>query len=163
MWKPLYILREATILIKRWRQHYNTLRPHSSVAGLRNDLASAGRSDLRCVSVSPSGRPRSPELYQQVEHPDGANHSCQHRSNTYRLPKCSQGGSRNTLGICRGDAVEALKGKDRSTDKEAKEATGATIVRQISPGQDVTMDYRQERIVIETDPKTENIFRAYCG
>lgn len=26
-----YTLREATILIERWRQHYNTLRPHSSL------------------------------------------------------------------------------------------------------------------------------------
>ncbi len=26
-----YTLTEATILIERWRQHYNTLRPHSSL------------------------------------------------------------------------------------------------------------------------------------
>jgi len=26
-----YTLREATILIERWRQYYNTLRPHSSL------------------------------------------------------------------------------------------------------------------------------------
>lgn len=66
-------------------------------------------------------------------------------------------------GICRSDAATALTGKDRLTDEQAKEATGATIVRQISPGQGVTMDYRQERVTIETDPKTGKIFRAYCG
>ena len=26
-----YTLREATILIERWRRHYNTIRPHSSL------------------------------------------------------------------------------------------------------------------------------------
>ena len=26
-----YTLKEAQILIKRWRQHYNTIRPHSSL------------------------------------------------------------------------------------------------------------------------------------
>lgn len=41
--------------------------------------------------------------------------------------------------------------------------TGATIVRQIAPGQGATMDYRQERVTIETDPKTGKIIRAFCG
>ena len=26
-----YSLKEATVLIERWRQHYNTIRPHSSL------------------------------------------------------------------------------------------------------------------------------------
>ncbi|MER5173775.1 transposase, partial [Thioclava sp. CPCC 100088] len=29
--KVFYTLREAQILIERWRQHYNTVRPHSSL------------------------------------------------------------------------------------------------------------------------------------
>jgi hypothetical protein len=41
--------------------------------------------------------------------------------------------------------------------------TGATIVRQVKPGDPVTMDFRQERITIETDPDTGKIIRAYCG
>jgi hypothetical protein len=49
------------------------------------------------------------------------------------------------------------------TDAEAKRLTGATIVRQINPGDAVTMDFRQERITIETDRKTGRIVRAYCG
>jgi hypothetical protein len=36
---------------------------------------------------------------------------------------------------CRPDAAKALTGKTRLTDKQAKKMTGATIVRQISPGQ----------------------------
>ena len=66
-------------------------------------------------------------------------------------------------GACSADAAEALAGKARSSDAEAQQITGATIVRQIRPGQGVTMDYRKERVTIETDPKTGRIIRAYCG
>ncbi|MBB6485933.1 I78 family peptidase inhibitor [Rhizobium lusitanum] len=66
-------------------------------------------------------------------------------------------------GICRGDAAKALIGKKRVTDGAARRLTGASIVRQINPGQGVTMDYRQERVTIETNPKTRRIIRAYCG
>ncbi len=66
-------------------------------------------------------------------------------------------------GACSEDAAEALAGKARVSDAEAQQATGATIVRQIRPGQGVTMDYRKERVTIETDPKTGRIIRAYCG
>ncbi|CAH1649188.1 Peptidase inhibitor I78 family protein [Hyphomicrobiales bacterium] len=66
-------------------------------------------------------------------------------------------------GLCRVDAAEALKGSARLTDERAKETTGATLVRQIAPGQGVTMDYRQERVTIETDSRTGKILRAFCG
>jgi hypothetical protein len=59
--------------------------------------------------------------------------------------------------------VERLFGMDRISDAQAMKLTGATIVRQIRPGQGVTMDYRQERVTIETDPKTGKILRAMCG
>ncbi|GAA5235174.1 hypothetical protein FOZ76_23295 [Verticiella sediminum] len=68
-----------------------------------------------------------------------------------------------TPGICQRDAADALAGRDRLTDEQAKQASGASIVRQIAPGQAVTMDYRQERVTIETDPKTGKIVRAFCG
>lgn len=67
------------------------------------------------------------------------------------------------LGICRSDAAEALTGINRLTDEQAKQLTGATIVRQVAPNQGVTMDYRQERLTIATDPKTNKIIRATCG
>lgn len=66
-------------------------------------------------------------------------------------------------GLCQRDAAQALAGKKRLTDEQAKQATGASIVRQIGPGQVVTMDYRQERVTIETDPRTGKIVRASCG
>ena len=65
--------------------------------------------------------------------------------------------------LCRPAAAEALAGKDRVGDAEAKRLTGASIVRQIQPGQGVTLDYRRERVTIETDPKTDKIVRAFCG
>ena len=72
-------------------------------------------------------------------------------------------GDSAAAGICRGEAAEALTGIDRLTDAQTRQMTGATIVRQIAPGQGVTMDYRQERVTIETDPKTGKIIRAFCG
>lgn len=66
-------------------------------------------------------------------------------------------------GICDRAAADALIGKRRISDNRAKRLTGATIVRQIKPGQGVTMDYRQERVTIETDPRTGRILRAMCG
>lgn len=66
-------------------------------------------------------------------------------------------------GICKKDVAETLAGKDRLTDAAAMQLTGATIVRQVKPGDPVTMDFRQERITIETDATTGKISRAYCG
>ncbi|TKT80307.1 I78 family peptidase inhibitor [Aquamicrobium sp. LC103] len=66
-------------------------------------------------------------------------------------------------GPCKPEAAEALVGKDRVTDEEAKQLTGATSVRQIKPGDPVTMDFRQERVTIETDESTGKIVRASCG
>ncbi len=65
--------------------------------------------------------------------------------------------------LCKPNAAEALAGKRRITNAKARRITGASIVRQIRPGQGVTMDYRRERVTIETHPKTRRILRAYCG
>lgn len=66
-------------------------------------------------------------------------------------------------GICKREAAEALVGKDRISDADAMKLTGSTIVRQIKPGDGVTMDFREERVTIETDPATGKITRAMCG
>ncbi len=71
--------------------------------------------------------------------------------------------ARVRAGVCNPAAAAALAGKNEISDRKAKRLTGATIVRQIKPGQGVTMDYRQERITIETDDKTGKIVRAFCG
>lgn len=64
---------------------------------------------------------------------------------------------------CRPEAAQALTGQNAIGDAEARRLTGASLVRQIQPGQPVTMDYRLERVTIETDSKTGKIVRASCG
>jgi hypothetical protein len=64
---------------------------------------------------------------------------------------------------CRAEAAQALAGRARISDAEAKQLTGASIVRQVAPGQPVTMDFRPDRVTIETDPATGRIVRASCG
>lgn len=66
-------------------------------------------------------------------------------------------------GLCDRAAAEALAGRKRVSDDEARKLTGASIVRQIAPNSPVTMDFRQERVTLETDPATDTISRAYCG
>lgn len=66
-------------------------------------------------------------------------------------------------GICKPEAAAALVGKDRISDADAMKLTGATIVRQIKPGDGATMDLRQERVTVETDEATGKITRAMCG
>ena len=56
-----YGLKEAQILIERWRHHDNTVRPHSSLgyrppAPKRSCLAHPARAST-CVPVDPDGRP----------------------------------------------------------------------------------------------------------
>ncbi len=66
-------------------------------------------------------------------------------------------------GLCDRDAAAALVGKAAMSDAEAQKLTGASSVRQVRPGDAVTMDFRQERLTIETDPATNRITRAVCG
>jgi len=66
-------------------------------------------------------------------------------------------------GTCKPEAAQALVGRDRVTDEQAKQLTGATIVRQVKPGDPVTMDFREDRVTIETDADTGKIVRATCG
>jgi hypothetical protein len=81
--------------------------------------------------------------------------ACQHTAPASANP--------NTPSMCRPEAAQALVGKDAISDAEARRLTGAGLVRQIQPGQPVTLDFRQERITIETDAKTRRIVRASCG
>lgn len=66
-------------------------------------------------------------------------------------------------GLCRAEAANALAGKKRVDDAAARQLTGATIVRQVRPGDPVQQDLVNTRLTIETDPKTDTIVRAYCG
>lgn len=66
-------------------------------------------------------------------------------------------------GPCRPEAASQLVGRPKPTDAAARQLTGATAVRQIAPGQPVTMDYSPARVTIETDPRTGRVVRAACG
>ena len=66
-------------------------------------------------------------------------------------------------GACNAEAAQRLVGQARPNDAEAMRQTGATSVRQIAPGDPVTMDFRQERVTIETDKVTGRVTRAMCG
>jgi hypothetical protein len=66
-------------------------------------------------------------------------------------------------GRCDPVAARALVGKPKRTDEAAKQGTGATIVRQIAPGQPVTHDYRDNRVTLETDPTSGLVVEATCG
>jgi len=66
-------------------------------------------------------------------------------------------------GICNPEAAQQLIGKPRVTDAQAKEQTGASLVRQIAPGQPVTQDYIDARVTIETDPASGLVVQVRCG
>lgn len=84
------------------------------------------------------------------------------------LAGCQSGGQtepapEQAAGLCRADGAAALAGRDRMTDTQLMAATGAASVRQITPGSPVTMDYRAERVTVETDPASGRIVEARCG
>jgi hypothetical protein len=79
------------------------------------------------------------------------------------LAACGARTDEAAQGACRAEAARGLAGMERVTDQQAMRMTGATLVRQIAPGQAVTMDFRAERVTIETDPATNRVIGAACG
>ncbi|SDB74258.1 Peptidase inhibitor I78 family protein [Agrobacterium fabrum] len=78
------------------------------------------------------------------------------------LVACSAG-SEVPSGRCDPVAARALVGEPKPTDEQAKRRTGATLVRQIVPGEPVTHDYRDNRVTVETDPTSGRVVGATCG
>jgi hypothetical protein len=66
-------------------------------------------------------------------------------------------------GVCNASAAQRLAGEVKPTDAAAMRLTGATIVRQIAPGDPVTHDLRNNRVTIETDPASGRVVGARCG
>ncbi|WEZ85999.1 I78 family peptidase inhibitor (plasmid) [Rhizobium sp. 32-5/1] len=66
-------------------------------------------------------------------------------------------------GRCDPLAARALIEQLKPTDEEAKHRTGATIVRQITPGQPVTHDFRDYRVTLEINPTSGRVVAATCG
>lgn len=65
--------------------------------------------------------------------------------------------------ICEPARAQALVGSPRVTDEEARQRTGASLVRQIRPGDPITMDFQDTRVTITTDPASGVIREAACG
>lgn len=78
------------------------------------------------------------------------------------LMGCSAG-SEVSGGRCDPVAARAMIGQTKPTDEEAKQRSGATMVRQIVPGQPVTHDFRDNRVTLETDPASGRVVGATCG
>jgi hypothetical protein len=68
-----------------------------------------------------------------------------------------------TSGICDATAAQQLIGQPKPTDAEAMRLTGATLVRQIAPGDAVTHDLRANRVTVATDPATGRVVVVTCG
>ena len=81
------------------------------------------------------------------------------------LSSCSADGgvSSPAAGLCKAHTAQGLVGKPKPTDEAAMQLTGASIVRQIAPGDLVTQDFREDRVTIETDPASGLVTRANCG
>ncbi|GAU82486.1 I78 family peptidase inhibitor [Bosea sp. BIWAKO-01] len=63
---------------------------------------------------------------------------------------------------CSPEGAKGLAGQIGKSDAEVLRATGASVVRRLSPGSPMTMDYRRERVTIEVDGSGK-ILRALCG
>ena len=75
----------------------------------------------------------------------------------------ADGASSPAAGQCKAGAAQELVGKEKPTDPEAMQLTGANTVRQIQTGDMVSQDFREDRVTIETDPATGLVTRATCG
>lgn len=64
---------------------------------------------------------------------------------------------------CDTDKVTTLLGQAALTDAQIKQISQASIVRRVSPGQPVTMDYRANRVTVVIDSQHKKIMQASCG
>ena len=80
------------------------------------------------------------------------------------LTACTAAGqpSRAAPSPCSPEGAKGLAGQIGQSDAEVMRATGASVVRRLSPGSPMTMDYRRERVTIEVDGRGK-IVRAFCG
>ncbi|WP_347454911.1 I78 family peptidase inhibitor [Acinetobacter thermotolerans] len=65
--------------------------------------------------------------------------------------------------ICLSEAAHSLIGQSGLSEAKIKDKTKAKVVRMVQPGQPVTMDFREDRVTVTTDPKTGKIVQATCG
>lgn len=73
-------------------------------------------------------------------------------------------GSATMPQICNADKASHVTGKRISAqlEQEAKQSSGAGMIRVIRPGQMVTKEYRSERLNLQLNDY-DVVVRAYCG
>ena len=64
---------------------------------------------------------------------------------------------------CVPEEAQKLIGQSQLTEAQIKDKTKAEVVRQLGPDQMMTMDYRENRVTVIIDPKTQQIVKANCG
>ena len=70
---------------------------------------------------------------------------------------------RANQGKCLAEEATKLVGKSALSETQIKQLTKSEIVRIVQLGQPVTMDYREERVTVTIDPKSNKISHASCG
>lgn len=64
---------------------------------------------------------------------------------------------------CVPEEAKKLVGNAGLSDSQIKQLTKSAIVRRVSPGQPVTMDYREDRVTVTIDTTSKKISHASCG
>lgn len=64
---------------------------------------------------------------------------------------------------CLPEQAQKLIGQSGLTDDKIKQLTKSEMIRKVGPNQPVTMDYRENRITVTTDPQSKVITHAACG
>ena len=70
---------------------------------------------------------------------------------------------RDNQANCVAEEAQKLVGQSGLTDDQIKQKTQSEIVRKVSPGQPMTMDYRTNRVTVTIDPASKKITQATCG
>lgn len=70
---------------------------------------------------------------------------------------------RDNQANCVAEEAQKLVGQSGLTDDQIKQKTQSEIVRRVTPGQPMTMDYRTNRVTVTIDPATKKITNANCG
>lgn len=63
---------------------------------------------------------------------------------------------------CRPEAAKSLIGASAIDDAGVRRISGASLVRRLTPGAPMTMDFRRERVTLEVD-RAGRILKAFCG
>ena len=66
-------------------------------------------------------------------------------------------------GKCVAEAAQALVGSQGLSNAQIMQRTGASEVRHLRPNDAATMDYRDMRISVVTNPVTQKVIHASCG